>query len=37
VGLSIYHAILEKNGGSLEFGSELDLGTTIIIDLLIRE
>jgi len=37
MGLPIYHAIFDKHGGSLEVGSKLDLGTTIIIDLSILE
>jgi two-component system, NtrC family, sensor kinase len=37
LGLSVSYAIIEKHGGSLEVESELDVGTTIIIDLPIRE
>ncbi|MZH02402.1 MAG: histidine kinase, partial [Nitrospinae bacterium] len=37
LGLSVSYAIIEKHGGRLEVESELDVGTTIIIDLPIRE
>jgi two-component system, NtrC family, sensor kinase len=37
LGLTISHAIIEKHGGILKVGSELDVETTIIIDLPIRE
>ena len=33
LGLSVSYAIIEKHGGSLEVESEVDVGTTIIIDL----
>ncbi|MBC8285991.1 MAG: hypothetical protein H8E42_00805 [Nitrospinae bacterium] len=37
LGLSVSYAIIEKHGGSLEVESEVSLGTTVIIDLPIRE
>ena len=37
LGLSVSYAIIEKHGGRLEVESELDVGTTIIIDLPVRE
>ena len=37
LGLSVSYAIIEKHGGSLEVESELNVETTIIIDLPIRE
>jgi two-component system NtrC family sensor kinase len=37
LGLSVSYAIIEKHGGSLDVESELDVGTTIVIDLPIRE
>ena len=37
LGLSVSYSIIEKHGGSLEIESELGVGTTVVIDLPIRE
>lgn len=37
LGLSVSYAIIEKHGGRLEVESELEVGTTVIIDLPIRK
>ncbi len=37
LGLSVSYSIIEKHGGSLEVESELGMGTTVVIDLPIRE